>query len=81
MSRRPLPPLEVGTAYEAADFERFEYCAPRLSEGAPTLRLHLKNGTTLDLPASDADLRLLALHLCEAYPGAVIDLLKSRGWV
>ena len=69
MSRRPLPPLQVDTAYVAADFERFEYFGNRLTgEATATLRLHLKNGTTLDVPADDESLHFLMRVLMEAFP-------------
>lgn len=60
MSAKNLPPLAVGQAYTAQDFERFEYFGRALIGGpAAILRLHLKNATTIDLPASDAELRRL----------------------
>ena len=81
MPRRNLPPLEVGTAYEAADFQRFEYFGAKLRAEGAILRLHLKNGTTLDLPASESELQNLAIALAEAFPPVVIGHLKARGWV
>lgn len=81
MSVKKLPVLEVGQAYEAADFERFEYSHSSLSGGPTILRLHLKNGTTIDLPASDDALRHLLVMLCEAFGSAAVEHLKMRGWV
>lgn len=81
MSRRPLPPLEVGTAYVATDFESFEYCHASLRGGETILRLHLKNGTTLDLPASDDQLRALLTMLCDAFGAHAVDHLKTRNWL
>ena len=82
MSSKNLPPLEVGQAYVAADFQRFEYCSERLSPPgtAATLRLHLSNGTTIDLPASDADMAHLAVVLAEAFGPAVLEHMRMRGW-
>jgi hypothetical protein len=78
--RRNLPLLEVGKAYVAADFERFEYSGSVLTGSKAILRLHLKNGTTIDLPTSDEELKHLATTLCEAFGPHVIEHLKSRGW-
>ena len=76
-----LPPLEVGQAYRATDFERFEYSSARLTGSTAILRLHLKSGTTIDLQASDNELRHLAAVLCIAFGPDVIDHLKKQGWV
>jgi hypothetical protein len=80
-SRKALPPLEVGRAYVAADFERFEYCGSMLTGSKAILRLHLKNGTTIDLPASDDELKRLLIVLCEAFGPVVVEHLKKRGWI
>jgi hypothetical protein len=80
-SRRNLPPLEVGRAYIAADFESFEYAGSILTGPKAILRLHLKNGTTIDLPASDDELKHLLLMLCEAFGPTAVEHLKKRGWV
>lgn len=79
-AQKNLPPLQVETAYEAADFERCEYCGAMLTGSKAILRLHLKNGTTIDLPANDDELKRLTLVLCEAFGPAVIAHLKKRGW-
>lgn len=80
-SPKPLPSLEVGTAYEAVGFERFEYSHASLSGGATILRLHLKNGTTLDLPTSDEALKNLLTMLCDAFGPHAVAHLRSRGWI
>ena len=76
-----LPPLEVGQAYRATDFERFEYSSARLTGSTAILRLHLKNGTTIDLPATDEELKALLVNLIEAFGPAAVAHLKMRGWV
>ena len=76
-----MPPLEVGPPYLAADFERFEYVGSMLTGSKAILRLHLKNGTIIDLPASDDELKRLAVMLSEAFGPHVISHLKSRGWI
>ena len=81
MPGRTLPPLEVGQAYHAADFERFEYFGATLTGSTAILRLHLKNGTTIDLPASDDELRLLMHSLCAAFPEDAVKVFRDRGWV
>jgi hypothetical protein len=78
-SRQRLPPLTVGTVYEAADFERFEYSSGLLTGSKPILRLHLKNGTIIDLPTTDDELRHLLVILCEAFPDTAVAHLKTRG--
>jgi hypothetical protein len=78
---KPLPPLEVGQAYFAQDFRRFEYLGERLTGQTTVLRLHLKNGTTIDIPAGDEELRRLMLALCDAFPPAAVELFRKRGWV
>jgi hypothetical protein len=80
MSQRPLPPLEVGKAYVATDFESFEYCSASLTGSSAILRLHLKNGTTLDLPAPDDELQNLLVCLCDAYGQTAVEHLRERGW-
>jgi hypothetical protein len=79
--RKNLPPLDTGTAYTAADFERFEYSGSALTGSKAILRLHLKNGTTIDLPTSDEELEHLLVNLCEAFPQKAIGHLKMRKWV
>lgn len=63
-----LPPLEVGQAYRAADFEYFEYDHIFQGEQRAILRLHLKNGTTIDLPTTDDELKRLRNVLNAAFP-------------
>ena len=79
--KKPLPLLAVGTNYEASDFERFEYFGARLNGSKAILRLHLKNGTTIDLPSSDDQLKHLLVLLCEAFGPDAIAHLKGRGWI
>jgi len=79
--RKPLPPLATNTNYQAADFERFEYFGGVLTGSKAILRLHLKNGTTIDLPSTDDELKRLLVMLCEAFPGAAVEHLKMRKWV
>ncbi|HXP74640.1 MAG TPA: hypothetical protein VN823_10890 [Stellaceae bacterium] len=76
-----LPPLQVGQAYEATDFERFDFVRYPQPGSKAILRLHLKNGTTVDLPTTDDELRRLALTLCAAFAEAVIADLRQRGWI
>jgi hypothetical protein len=80
-SRKALPPLEVGRAYLATDFESFEYAGSMLTGSKAILRLHLKNGTTIDLPASDDELKRLLVLLCEAFGPHAIAHLKMRKWI
>lgn len=54
-----LPPLEVGQAYRAQDFEYFEYDHLFQGAGKAILRLHLANKTTIDIPATDEQLKYL----------------------
>ena len=75
----PLPPLEVGRTYRASDFERIEYSSGFLGETRATFRLHLKNGTSIDLPATAEDARHLLVVLCEAFPESAIAQLKASG--
>ncbi len=81
MSVKNLPPLQVGQAYRAVDFERFEYCGSMLTGSKAILRLHLKNATTIDLPASDDELKTLLVMLCEAFGERAVEHLRSRGWL
>ncbi|MCG8356990.1 MAG: hypothetical protein MI920_15600 [Kiloniellales bacterium] len=77
MTAKNLPPLEVGQAYYAADFERFEYFGAKLTGSKAILRLHLKNGTTVDLPASDEELQFLMRCLCAAFPEEAAQLARD----
>ena len=81
MSKPPLPPLQVGKAYEATDFESFEYVLGALTGSKAILRLHLKNGTSIDLPATDDALRHLLVMLCDAFPPKALEFVTDvRGW-
>jgi hypothetical protein len=81
MSQKPLPPLSVGTPYLAAEFERFELVRHVLEPGQEaTLRLHLTNATTIDLPTNEAELKRLLVVLCDAFPATARDHVKLRGW-
>lgn len=71
--RLSLPLLEVGRAYLATDFESFEYSDKRLNGKQSILRLHLKNGTSIDLPVTDDQLK----HLLAALIGAFGDYAKT----
>ena len=79
--RKPLPPLAIETNYVAADFESYEYFGAMLTGSKAILRLHLKNGTTIDLPSSDDELKRLLVMLSEAFGPHVIAHLKNRGWI
>jgi hypothetical protein len=79
--RKPLPPLATETNYLAADFESFEYFGAMLTGSKAILRLHLKNGTTIDLPSSDDALKHLLVLLIEAFGSRAIERLKELKWV
>lgn len=81
MREKPLPPLATDTAYRVEDFQRFEYFGAALTGSEAILRLHLTNGTTLDLPTTETELRHLLLALCDAMPEAAANHLKMRGWL
>ena len=85
MSRRFLPPLEVGTTYRARDFESFEFSRQSLhqtltGEDIAILRLLLANETKLEIPVSDEDLKLLMRNLMESFPADAVEYAKERGW-
>jgi hypothetical protein len=79
--RKPLPPLATETNYLAADFESFEYFGAKLTGSKAILRLHLKNGTTIDLPASDEALKHLLVLLLGAFGPDAIEHLKAMKWI
>lgn len=82
--RRVLPPLEVGAVYQVEEFERFELGRLGVAgsdERTATLHLHLKNGTILDLPTTEAALQRLALVLAQAYGQVVIENFRAAGWI
>jgi hypothetical protein len=81
MPARNLPPLEVGQPYRATDFRSFEYHGGGPAGSTATLRLHLLNGTTIDLPATDDELRRLLSMLCDAFGPHAISHLRSRSWI
>ena len=66
--RKPLPILLAGTAYVAAEFEAFDYSGAVLAGSKPILHLNLKNGTTIDLPTTDEELKRLRNVLNAAFP-------------
>jgi hypothetical protein len=77
--KRPLL-LSADTVYTAAEFERFEYVGQALTGSTAILRLHLKNGTTIDLPTNDAELQHLMRNLIDAFPAEALAHVKSRPW-
>lgn len=84
MLTRNLPLLQVDTAYLATDLVRFEYSHRSLiheSEQKSILRVHLKNGATLDLPATDDQMKDLATMLAEAFGPTVIEHLRAKHWI
>lgn len=83
MTKKNLPLLEVGQAYVAAEFDHFEYVGSKLmpSGQLAILRLHLRNGTTIDLPVRDAELLRLAHVMAGAFPQEIIDDFRSKGWI
>ena len=85
MTRRNLPPLEVGTTYRAQDFQSLGFSAQRLhqqvtGEDTAILRLHLANATILEIPVSDEALQHHLRLLMEAFPQEAVAHAKSRGW-
>ncbi len=85
MTRRNLPPLEVGTTYRAQDFEYLEFASQKFhrevtGEDTAILRLLLANATILEIPVSDSDLEHHMRLLMEAYPEKAIEHVKTRGW-
>ena len=85
MTRRNLPPLEVGTTYRATDFEGFDFAARSLNksvtgEDTAILRLRLANATILEIPASDEDLLYLMRVLMEAHTNEAKAHAKTRQW-
>jgi len=75
--KKPLPPLATETNYEAADFEYFEYFGALKAGSKATLRLNLKNGTTIDLPSSENELKRLMVNLIEAFGSDAIARLRE----
>lgn len=85
MTRRNLPPLEVGMVYRVPDFQGFEFSArvlqrDILGEDTAILRVHLANKTILEIPAIEDDLHHLLRILMEAYPEVAREHAKIRGW-
>jgi hypothetical protein len=81
MPMKNLPPLAVGQAYQAADFESFDYAGSKLTGSKAILRLHLKNKTTIDLPTTNDELHVLLRLLCDAFGPVAIAHLKNRKWI
>lgn len=83
MAKQALPPLKVGGAYLATEFERFDYVGAKLMPPGELalLRLHLKNGTTIDLPVRDEELLRLAHVLAEAFPQEIIGNFRAKNWI
>ena len=86
MTRKNLPPLEVGAIYRVPDFQSFEYMAQSLQkavtgEDTAILRVHLLNATILEIPIQTEDLHFLLRTLIDAYGETAIAHLKQRKWV
>ncbi|MGB1215047.1 MAG: hypothetical protein ACPG4X_16895 [Pikeienuella sp.] len=83
MTRRNLPPLEVGTVYRAQDFVSLEFSAQSLhrsltGEDTAILRLRMENETKLEIPISDDDLKHHMKMLIEAYPSTALEYISER---
>ena len=72
---KDLPRLEPGQAYRASDFEYFEHSQTAI------IRLHLKNMTTIDIPASDSELKRLLTYLIEVFGEHAVSYVKQRGLI
>ena len=81
MSAKNLPPLEVGAAYQAVEFDHFEYVGSALTGSKAILRLHLKNKTTIDLPTNDNELHRLLRVMIDAFGPIAIAHLEERNWI
>ena len=79
-AKKNLPPLEVGQLYQATDFEYFEYVHERLPGTGAILRLHLKNGTSIDLPTTDNELKRLLAVLIGAFGEQAKKVMRDIGW-
>lgn len=80
-----LPPLQVGRRYRLQDFQGFGASFPALqkmigAEDEAILLLHLSNGTTLELPCSEADIDHLRNVLIESSPTKTLEFVKERPW-
>jgi hypothetical protein len=85
MTPRHLPPLQAGTVYRTREFEYFEFEARSLhktltGEDTAILRLHLGNGTKLDIPVTDENLSHLMRNLIAAFPADAVAFVKSQPW-
>jgi hypothetical protein len=79
--RKPLPLLLTGTAYYASELVSIQYFGSVSGvDNTPILRLDLKNETTLDLPATDNELKILMKKLISAYPVEAQEFLKKQPW-
>lgn len=78
--KKPLM-LQVGCLYEAAEFDYFEFQKILSDESKAVLRLHMKNGTIVDLPCSVESLKHLLATLCGAYGDHAKQVLKQSGWL
>jgi hypothetical protein len=79
---RYLPPLEPCVGYTAGGLQKVEYVGGSRPEEGRALRLHLKGGTTIDVPSGRDEMRRLALTLCDAFSDDVVaHLMISRNLV
>ena len=73
MTRRPLPPLEIGQSYLASNFRGFGFLRDLSDKVPATLRIRLSNGASIDVLPSDEDARALRDD------GSVIEGLYAAG--
>lgn len=79
--KKPLPLLEVGCAYRAQVVVSFQYLAAgQTTDNIPILRLDLRNGTTLDLPSTDDELKRLMKVLMASFPVEALEFLRGQPW-
>ena len=72
---KELPRLEPGQTYRISGFEYFEHGRNAM------VCLHLKNMTTIDVPASDVEQKRLLTCLIEAFGEHAVSYIKQRGLI
>lgn len=73
--------LAAGSAYRAQDFGYFEYDHVFQNPENVALRLHMKNMATLEIPASDEQLKRLMYALMSGFRPEAVAFLKKNSWI
>ena len=76
-----LAPIAAGQAYRLHEFEYFEYDHVFRNPQSAVLRLHMKNGATVEVPATDEQMKRLLFALMSGFRQEAIAYMRHQSWI